>query len=295
MRANLSFLTALKAAPAVLAAATALSAVPDVTRASTISSSAFTLTGSFITYTPYPSPNTFEAFVEFPGGTPVTFDGVGGGPFTLELSDLSSAATALGGGVYEQNLVGTGSFSLVTELYDPIANGTLSGGAIYATRGSANATIQLDVSTFNALSSTLSGLPSGGYLIVQGATTDPVSLVTSNPACYAGQPSACIQPYFDAFTLDWTATYQATPYVPTSKTSANSRALDLGDDASGLRGAGFLGLARFARERRVSPVRFAVLPASGVNPRTAAGRMEELRIASTRRLRCERSYRCDGL
>jgi hypothetical protein len=116
--------------------------------------------------------------------------------------------------------MGTGSFSLVTELYGPIANGTLSGGAIYATPGSANATIQLDVSTFNALASTLSGLPSSGYLIVQGATLNPVSLVTSNPACSAGQPSSCVQPYFDAFTLDWTATYQATPFVPTIKTSS---------------------------------------------------------------------------
>ena len=80
MRANLSFRAALKATPAVLAAALGLSAAPDAARASTISSSGFTLTGSFITYTPDPSLNAFGAFVEFPGGAPVTFDGVGGAP-----------------------------------------------------------------------------------------------------------------------------------------------------------------------------------------------------------------------
>jgi hypothetical protein len=241
MRANLSFRAALKATPAVLAAALGLSAAPDAARASTISSSGFTLTGSFITYTPDPSLNAFGAFVEFPGGAPVTFDGVGGAPFTLELSDSSSAAIAVGGGVYEQNLMGTGSFSLVTALYDPIANGTLSGGAIYATPGSANATIQLDVSIFNALSSTLSGLPSSGYLIVQGATLNPVSLVMSNPACSAGQPSPCVQPYFDAFTLDWTATYQATPFVPTIKTSGVPEPSTWAMMLLGFAGLGFAG------------------------------------------------------
>jgi hypothetical protein len=57
-----------------------------------------------------------------------------------------------------------------------------------------------------------------GYFVLQGATQFPVDLVTANPLCIADNP--CTQPYFAIMRLDWTATYQATPYTPASGTGA---------------------------------------------------------------------------
>jgi hypothetical protein len=77
--------------------------------------------------------------------------------------------------------------------------------------------------------------------VLTGTTTNPISLADGNPICIPGAPSACIEPYFNTFTLDWTATYQATPYVPTSKTSAIPEPSTWATMLLGFAGLGFVG------------------------------------------------------
>jgi hypothetical protein len=129
MRANLSFRTALKAAPAVLAAAMGLSAVPDAARAVTIGP-AFTLTGdpgTTITYTPTPSAQYTEASLSlsYTQMSPDGFDAgilVNGAPGFLlfGFADLTSAATVSGGG-YSQNLFGDGEIEVGDASYNLIS------------------------------------------------------------------------------------------------------------------------------------------------------------------------------
>jgi hypothetical protein len=111
---------------------------------------------------------------------------------------------------------------------DEVGSGSLGGGFIYATPGASTATIVLGVNNYGGIGAE-SGPPSG-YLVLQGATASPVSLVTTN-TCYCFGPL----PYFDQFSLDWTVDYQGTPYVPTSS-DAIPEPLNVGDAGVRLRG-----------------------------------------------------------
>ena len=171
-------------------------------------------TGLPVTYSPYPSPGYLEAFINVPGVSP---DGVLTAPvgsysagtsvvFQLSFSDASTAATPYGGGLYQQSLSGSGSFSVDSGLGTQIASDYyLKNGIIYAAPGSSSATIEFNLTSFTE--SGLSGSATG-YLLLQGATGSPVSL---NTAPYGGPA-----PYFNGFSLpdNWTVTYSATPYLP---------------------------------------------------------------------------------
>ena len=222
MRANLSFRTALKAAPAVLAATMGLSAVPDAARASTISSSSgLTITGdpgTTITYLAQSAGGYFNATVSSSNDAGVMFYGAPGF-FTLSSSDMWNGFGPSGGGVYSQEFGGEGNFTLDDAFGNFVAGAEVGSGAIYAVPGASSAIIQLDVYSVVQTPSGPQTGPVVGYLVLSGTTSSPVSVVTTNPTCLQ-VPGPCVQPYFNTFTLDWTATYQATPYVPTSKTSA---------------------------------------------------------------------------
>jgi hypothetical protein len=127
----------------------------------------------------------------------------------------SSSATPVGGGLYTQTLYSDGNLlypdgnlTIYDASFNPLGSGSLSSGVIYATPDGSAAAIVLDVTNYSGVGAA-SGLPSG-YLVLQGPTENPVSLVTTNSGCYIG--AACVQPYFDQFYLDWTATYQSSPY-----------------------------------------------------------------------------------
>ena len=111
---------------------------------------------------------------------------------------------------------GSGNFTITDPTGFPLGQATLSGGTVYATPGASSAVIQLDVTAVTG--AYFPPALSTGYLVLQGATQFPVDLVTTNPLCIADNP--CTEPYFAIMRLDWTATYQATPYVPASGTSA---------------------------------------------------------------------------
>jgi hypothetical protein len=170
--------------------------------------------GLSATYSPYPSPGYLEAFINVPGVSP---DGLLSAPvggyaagtsvvFQLNYSDASTAATPYGGGIYQQSLSGSGFFSVDSAIGGTIASSDyLQNGTIYAAPGSSSATIEFSLTDFTE--SGMSG-SAGGYLLLQGATSSPVSLTTAS----FGGPT----PYFSAFALlgNWTATYSATPYTP---------------------------------------------------------------------------------
>jgi PEP-CTERM motif len=127
----------------------------------------------------------------------------------------SSSAIPVGGGLHSQTLYSDnsilypdGNLSIYDSLFNPLGSGSLSSGVIYAAPGESAAAIVLDVTNYSGVGAA-SGLPSG-YLVLQGSTENPVSLVTTNSGCYIG--ATCVQPYFDQFYLDWTATYQSSPY-----------------------------------------------------------------------------------
>lgn len=177
------------------------------------SDSGFTLVGdagTTILFDPYPFPTSFEASVKSAYQAGVTIDGSLGFA-TLTFNGPAPPAVLYGGGVYEQALDGTGSLTLYDGTDTEIGSATLSGGAVFATPGASTATIELDVTSF---SGTLPVQLSTGYLVLEGATSFPVALVTNNPTCSLSQPTPCAEPYFDPIRLDWTATYQATPYKP---------------------------------------------------------------------------------
>jgi hypothetical protein len=90
---------------------------------------------------------------------------------------------------------------------------------------------------------------SKGYLVLQGATQFPVDLVKTNPLCYADNP--CTEPYFAIMRLDWTATYQSTPYVPASGMSTVPEPSTWTLMALGFVGLGFAGRRRSRRAAAV--------------------------------------------
>jgi hypothetical protein len=129
----------------------------------------------------------------------------------------SSSATPVGGGLYSQTLYSGGNLSIYDSSFNPLGSGSLSSGVIYAAPGASMATIQLRVTDYSGAGS--ASAPPSGYLVLEGPTEiassngfipGPVSLVTTNSGCYIG--ATCVQPYFDQFNLDWTATYQSSPY-----------------------------------------------------------------------------------
>jgi hypothetical protein len=99
-----------------------------------------------------------------------------------------------------------------------IADGDLVGGEIFATPGQPTAAVSFDVAATIAGPEGPEVGPVVGYLVLSGATlsSSPVSLTNINPLCTNDMTGACIEPYFNQFTLDFTATYQATPYAPPS-------------------------------------------------------------------------------
>jgi hypothetical protein len=109
---------------------------------------------------------------------------------------------------YAQNLLfdGVGNFEFDNDSGAVVASGTLGGGEVFATPPASSAAIELY--GVNEVGATV------GYLIFSGSTLSPVSLTTSSPFCFAGMTGACPTPYFNQITLDFTATYQATPYAP---------------------------------------------------------------------------------
>jgi PEP-CTERM motif len=159
----------------------------------------------------------------------------------LSFDDGSSPATLVGAGLYQQNMVGAGSFSLTDPSYNPIASGVLSDGTIWAAPGESGATVQFDITQLN-------GTAASGYLLLQGSTTFPVSLVTTNPYCGTlGLSASCTaQPYFNGIRLDWTATYEATPYSPATVTSAIPEPTTWALMLLGLAGLGLAGYRRRA-------------------------------------------------
>lgn len=178
--------------------------------------------GSEVQYLPYASPpGILEALIQFQGTNIYGWaDATLNGSYvqmSLSFTDGSFAATPTGGGAYSQALSGAGDFAFDDASFTKLGSGSLSGGAIYAKLGASTATIVLDVNNYSG-----AGVASGpltGYLVLQGSTEiassdgfipGPVSLVASNPGCFGG--SNCVQPYFDQFVLDWTATYQSSPY-----------------------------------------------------------------------------------
>jgi hypothetical protein len=127
-------------------------------------------------------------------------------------ADEGVPATPVGDGYDGQNLPfdGVGNFEFNSA--SGTVSGNLGGGEVFAKPGASSAVIELEVA--NEIGATV------GYLVLSGSTPSPVSLTTTTPFCFAGMTGACPTPYFNQITLDFTATYQATPYVPTSGTSA---------------------------------------------------------------------------
>ncbi len=205
------------------------------------SDSGFTLVGdagTTILFDPYPFPTSFEASVKSAYQAGVTIDGSLGFA-TLTFNGPAPPAVLYGGGVYEQALDGTGSLTLYDGTDTEIGSATLSGGAVFATPGASTATIELDVTSF---SGTLPLQLSSGYLVLEGATSFPVALVTNNPTCSLSQPTPCAEPYFDPIRLDWTATYQATPYKPGGSAAPEPSTWAL--MVAGFAGLGFMGWRR---------------------------------------------------
>lgn len=222
MRANSCFRTGLASAPAVLAAAIGLSLGSESAQAQANEggiSLSLTISGdpgTTIVFDPYPFGGGFNVSIRTNAGAMI-----GGAPgyFSLNFADSESDAVPSGsGGLYEEELTGSGNFTISDAANVPIGSATLSGGIVYATPGASSAVIQLDVTSF--MGTYFPQAATAGYLVLQGATQFPVDLVTTNPLCFADDTGPCTQPYFAFMRLDWTATYQATPYVPTSNTSA---------------------------------------------------------------------------
>jgi hypothetical protein len=172
MRANLSFRTALKAAPVALAAAMALSAAPEATQASTISSFGFTLTGdpgTTITYSAQSTAGYFNAVVSSSNDAGVMFDGAPGF-FTLSSDDMWNGFGPVGLGVYTQEFGGVGNFTLDDASGNFVAGAEVGSGAIYAAPGASSATIQLDIDSVVQSPSGPQTGPVVGYLVLSGTT-----------------------------------------------------------------------------------------------------------------------------
>jgi PEP-CTERM motif len=250
MGASFSLRTALRSAPAVLAATISLSVGLGSTLAPA-SGSSLALTiygdpGTTILFDPYPFGGSFDVSIRTNAGAMV-----GGSPadFSLNFADSESNAvpTPGGDGGYQQDLTGSGNFTITDPAGIPLGQATLSGGTVYATPGASSAVIQLDVTAVTG--AYFPPALSKGYLVLQGATQLPVDLVKTNPLCYADNP--CTEPYFAIMRLDWTATYQSTPYVPASGMSTVPEPSTWTLMALGFVGLGFAGRRRSRRAAAV--------------------------------------------
>jgi hypothetical protein len=193
--------------------------------------------GTTILLDPYPFSNAIQASVKSAYQAGVTINGSPGFA-TLTFNGPAPPAVYYGGGVYEEALDGTGSLTLYDGTDTEIGAATLSGGAVFASRGVSSATFELNVTSFSGV---LPGELPTGYLVLQGATSFPVALVTNNPTC-APQATTCAKPYFDPIRLDWTATYQATPYQPRGSAAPEPSTWAL--MVAGFAGLGFMGWRR---------------------------------------------------
>jgi hypothetical protein len=202
--------------------------------------------GSTIQYFPYPQPGFLEASVTLNSHGLVDAT-VGGTDVIMDFSSTDDSTAAIliaailgGGSLYSQTLSGSGSLTIDDTSYEQLGSASLSGGVIYATLGASTATIVLGVNNYSGVGA--EGGPPTGYLVLQGATTSPVSLVTTNSYPDIGDSL----PYFNQFSLDWTVTYQSAPYVPTSS-NAVPELSTWAMLALGFAGLGLGGWARRAR------------------------------------------------
>jgi hypothetical protein len=168
--------------------------------------------GTTIVFDPYPFGGGFQTSIRTNSGILI---GSSSADFSLNFTGPENDAAPYGSdGVYQQALDGSGSFTITDANAATIGSATLSGGTAFATPDASSAVIELDVSSFSG--SYFPGAATTGYLVLEGATQFPVDLVTTNALCTAGNP--CTEPYFTFMRLDWTATYQTTPYAPGGST-----------------------------------------------------------------------------
>ena len=101
-----------------------------------------------------------------------------------------------------------------------------------------------------------------GYLNISGMTTSPVS-VTTAPSCLPNTLSGDPCSFLSSFTFDWTATYQATPYVPTSG-SAVPEPSTWTMIILGFTGLGFAGRRAWRVRAALAGRAFALVASSGL-------------------------------
>ena len=235
------------------------------------SDSGFTLVGdagTTILFDPYPFPTSFEASVKSAYQAGVTIDGSLGFA-TLTFNGPAPPAVLYGGGVYEQALDGTGSLTLYDGTDTEIGSATLSGGAVFATPGASTATIELD----SLRSPERSRCNSRWLSRSGGRDLFPGGSGHEQPNLLLIQPTPCAEPYFDPIRLDWTATYQATPYKPGGSAAPEPSTWAL--MVAGFAGLGFMGWRRGRGAARVS---FSSPGgAADTSPRAPARRLRLLR------------------
>ena len=191
---------------------------------------------------------------------PVTINDAPGVLIELNWSDdLSNPTTSYFGSGSDASFVeflqGSG------ELYvtDPsflvtLAAANLGDAIISAVPGKSSPVILLEVlSPANAVD---------GYLNISGMTTSPVS-VTTAPSCLPNTLSGDPCSFLSSFTFDWTATYQATPYVPTSG-SAVPEPSTWTMMILGFTGLGFAGRRAWRVRAALAGRAFALVASSGL-------------------------------
>ena len=233
-----SFRLAAKAVIACIAAGIAFSAAPRAAEAQIsglANDTSFTgVLGATITYSPDFGGGYFNttlysgADVGFGEGEPdagtITVPGmINGAPGFLSLGatggGVGAEAFQVGDGTYDQN-VGGGLFEFDNASGAFIAGGNLVDGILSATPGASTLYIEFDIASTVETAAGPEVGPVVGFLLLSGSTLSPISLLTVNTLCFPGMTGACIEPYFNPFTLDFTVTYLATPYTPPSGTSA---------------------------------------------------------------------------
>jgi hypothetical protein len=223
-----SFRLAAKAVIVCIAAGIAFSAAPRAAEAQ-ISGLANDISftgdlGATITYSPdffggYFSTTLYTgADIGFGEGEPdagtITVPGmINGAPGFLSLGatagGVGAEAFPVAYGAYDQN-VGGGLFEFDNASGAFIAGGNLVDGILSATPGASTLYIEFEVASTVETAEGPEVGPVVGSLLLSGSTLSPISLLTVNTLCFPGMTGACIEPYFNPFTLDFTATYLAT-------------------------------------------------------------------------------------
>jgi hypothetical protein len=178
--------------------------------------------GATITYSPDYAAGYFFFNVytgaDIGSGIGEAVDGaINGAPASLSLGadgggEGVQATPFPGSSVYVQE-GGAGGFEFDDASGAFIAGDNVGGGVISATPGQSTAVISYSVYSTVETPEGLEDGPVVGYLVLTGETQSPVSL---SQGCSPNPAGFCIAPYFNQFTLDFTATYQATPYEPPS-------------------------------------------------------------------------------